>query len=48
MRFYHGRSATAHDDFGTTAMDGILQTLLQQEEPERARVLALWERVQAE
>jgi len=48
MRFYHGRSATAHDDFGSTAMDGILQTLLQQEEPQRTQVLALWEQVQGE
>ena len=48
MRFYHGRSATAHDDFGSTAAEGILQTLRQQEEPARSRVLALWERVQAE
>ena len=48
IRFYHGRSATAHDDFGSTAMDGILQTLQQQDEPERARVLGLWEQVQAE
>jgi len=47
-RFYHGRSATAHDDFGSTAMEGILLTLQQQEEPVRSRVLALWEQVQAE
>ena len=48
IRFYHGRAATAHDDFGSTAMEGILQTLRQQEEPERSRVLALWAQVQAE
>jgi len=46
MRFYHGRSATAHDDFGSTAMDGILQTLQQQDEPERTKILALWAQVQ--
>ena len=48
MRFYHGRPATAHDDFGSTAMDGILQTLRQQDEPERSRLLELWAQVQAE
>lgn len=48
MRFYHGRSATAHDDFGSTATDGILQTLQQQEEPVRAALLAAWEKIQAE
>ena len=29
-------------------MEGILQTLRQQEEPERSRVLTLWAQVQAE
>ncbi len=48
IRFYHGRSATAHDDFGRNAMEGILQTLQQQDEPERTRVLELWAQVQAE
>lgn len=48
MRFYHGRSATAHDDFGSTAMDGILQTLLQLEEPVRALMLEAWEKIKAE
>ena len=48
MRFYHGRPATAHDDFGETAGAGIGNTLSQQEEPVRSRLLALWERVQAE
>ena len=48
MRFYHGRPATAHDDFGSTAMDGILQTLRQQDEPERSRLLELWAQVKAE
>ena len=48
MRFYHGRSATAHDDFGSTAMEGIGLTLEMQEEPVRTRALALWKQVQAE
>lgn len=48
MRFYRGRSATAHDDFGITAMDGIRNTLERQDEPERGSLLALWERVKAE
>lgn len=45
LRFYHGRSATSHDDFGATALEGVRLTLERQEEPERAALLALWERV---
>lgn len=48
IRFYHGRSATAHDDFGTTALEGIRRPLERQDEPERAALLALWEQVKAE
>lgn len=48
MRFYYGRPATAHDDFGSTAMEGIGLTLAMQEEPVRTRMLALWEQVKAE
>ena len=48
MRFYHGRSATAHDDFGTTAMDGIRKTLERQDGSEREALVALWEQVSAE
>lgn len=48
IRFYHGRSATAHDDFGTTALEGVRQTLERQDEPERTQLQALWEQVQAE
>lgn len=48
MRFYHGRPATAHDDFGTTAMDGIQQTLSQQEEPVRTALLEIWEKIREE
>jgi len=48
IRFYHGRSATAHDDFGTTAMAGIRNTLERQDEPERGALLTLWEQVSAE
>ena len=48
IRFYHGRSATAHDDFGTTALEGIRKTLERQDEPERASLLALWEQVRTE
>ena len=48
VRFYHGRPATAHDDFGQTAMDGIEQTIAQQEEPVRSALETLWEQVKAE
>lgn len=48
VRFYHGRSATAHDDFGETAMDGIAQTIARQDEPVRATMERLWEQVKAE
>ena len=45
MRFYRGRSATSHDDFGQTARDGILRTIGQQDEEERAMLTALWEKI---
>ena len=45
VRFYHGRPATAHDDFGQTAMEGIANTIAQQEEPVRSAVQTLWEQV---
>ena len=48
VRFYHGRWATAHDDFGETAMEGIAQTIAQQEAPVRAVLESLWEQVKAE
>ena len=48
VRFYHGRWATAHDDFGETAMDGIAQTIARQDEPVRATMERLWEQVKAE
>ena len=43
MRFYRGRSATSHDDFGQTARDGILRTIGQQDEEARTMLTALWE-----
>lgn len=48
VRFYHGRPATAHDDFGRNAMDGIAQTIARQDEPVRATMERLWEQVKAE
>ena len=48
VRFYHGRWATAHDDFGETAMEGIAQTIARQEAPVRAVLESLWEQVKAE
>lgn len=48
VRFYHGRPATAHDDFGQTAMDGIAQTIAQQEDAVRSALETLWEQVKAE
>ncbi len=45
MRFYRGRSATAHDDFGQTAMAGILRTMEQQEENVASKLKALWEKL---
>lgn len=43
MRFYRGRSATSHDDFGQTAKDGILRTIGQQDEKTKAALTTLWE-----
>ena len=48
VRFYHGRSATAHDDFGETAMEGVANTIAQQEEPARSRLRALWTQIRSE
>ena len=48
VRFYHGRSATAHDDFGQTATDGIAQTIARQAEPVRSQLETLWEQVKSE
>ena len=48
VRFYHGRPATAHDDFGQTAVDGIAQTIARQEETVRPALERLWEQVRAE
>ena len=45
MRFYHGRSATAHDDFGQTAVAGILQTIGQQDENTASKLKTLWEKL---
>ncbi len=45
MRFYRGRSATAHDDFGETAMDGILRNIGLQDTPTREFLLEMWEQV---
>ena len=48
VRFYHGRSATAHDDFGQTAMAGIAQTIARQEEAVRSVLEPLWNQVKNE
>lgn len=48
VRFYYGRPATAHDDFGQTAMDGIARTIAQQEDPVRSVLENLWEQVKNE
>ena len=45
LRFYRGRQATAHDDFGQTAMEGIAQAIARQKEPVRTAAEALWARV---
>lgn len=45
MRFYRGRSATAHDDFGQTAAEGILRTIGQQEEKTQKILADLWEKL---
>lgn len=45
MRFYRGRSATAHDDFGRTAREGILRTIGMQDEKTGAMLTALWEKL---
>ena len=42
MRFYRGRSATAHDDHGQTAEDGILRAIGQQDETIRRKLMELW------
>lgn len=48
VRFYHGRSATAHDDFGETAMAGVANTIAQQEDAVRSALESLWEQVRRE
>lgn len=45
IRFYRGRSATAHDDFGQTAVEGILRNIGYQSEETKALLSALWERL---
>ena len=42
MRFYRGRSATAHDDLGQTAVDGILRSMDQQDGKTAAKLKAIW------
>lgn len=42
MRFYRGRSATAHDDHGQTAADGIIRTIGQQDETISRKLMELW------
>lgn len=43
MRFYRGRSATAHDDHGQTAESGILRAISQQDEKVSRKLMELWE-----
>lgn len=45
MRFYRGRSATSHDDFGQTAEEGILRNIGYQNEETKALLTALWEKL---
>ena len=45
MRFYRGRSATAHDDFGQTAREGILRTIAQQGADVETVLTALWKKI---
>ena len=45
MRFYRGRSATSHDDFGQTAMEGILRNIGYQSEETKSLLAALWEKL---
>lgn len=42
MRFYRGRSATAHDDHGQSAESGILRAIGQQDEKVRRTLMELW------
>lgn len=42
MRFYRGRSATAHDDHGQTAESGILRAIGQQDEKVSRKLMELW------
>lgn len=48
MRFYRGRSATAHDDLGETAEAGILRNIGYQSEENQKLLNSLWEKVRAE
>lgn len=43
MRFYRGRSATAHDDHGQSAENGILRAISQQDENIARRLMEIWE-----
>lgn len=43
--FRRGRSDTAHDDFGETALEGILSLIDRQDEKARATLKKLWERL---